>query len=583
MAGEVVLIIPRAEAEAFLGVLVRHGRLIVFITLVAILGALFATSALRPIYTATALLVVEPAPNNLLASGSGPLGETPNSGAVDGMVEIMRSDPVMLRAMELASPFELADFSSGFDLQPMFLGFFRIAAEPLAEGEAGRAQVLGLMRNSVSINRRGLTPIIAIRANATSPEFAARLANALGEAHIALEVAAKSENLRKARDLIEGQVETARGHVLALSAALGSLKGASATAPSGISVDFQSQIVATAQSLELARNQYQRLLQRSGELEEQAELQLPDARLVAPASPPSDAGFPDMKTTLTVAALLGVVVALALAFTFDGLASGVRSTDELAEAIGVPAAVAMPRLSASRFDGTSHADNVITAPLSPFSEGMRTLQVNLQRSLVSEPGGQVVFVLSAGDGEGKTTTALGLARAFDAAGRSVLLLDADVRSAALHRHVDVPLAGGFEQVLAGDVDIRQLASMVRKDPLSNLSVLVNSDRSVVPAEVLFGGPTFANVLRGVRASYDITIVDMPSLHWSAEAAYILPHADAVVLVASWGKTERAKLREALVAIRQAHPLPVPLVPVLALQPNVLRWPAPRYEPGYSSR
>lgn len=119
--------------------------------------------------------------------------------------------------------------------------------------------------------------------------------------------------------------------------------------------------------------------------------------------------------------------------------------------------------------------------------------------------------------------------------------------------------------------------------MAKLSVLVNSEPSVVPAEVLFGGATFANVLRGVRASYDIAIVDMPSLHWSAEAAHILPHADAAVLVASWGKTEQAKLREAVVAIRQAHPLPIPIVPVLARQPNVIRWPAPRYEPGYSSR
>lgn len=124
---------------------------------------------------------------------------------------------------------------------------------------------------------------------------------------------------------------------------------------------------------------------------------------------------------------------------------------------------------------------------------------------------------------------------------------------------------------------------MRKDPLSDLSVLVNSARSTVPAEVLFGTSTFASVLKGVCASYDITVVDMPSMHWSAEAAHILPHADAVVLVASWGRTEKVKLREAMTAIRQAHPMPVPLVPVLSLQPSVIKWPAPRYEPGYSSR
>jgi Mrp family chromosome partitioning ATPase len=418
--------------------------------------------------------------------------------------------------------------------------------------------------------------VIAIAARATSPDFAARLANAVGEAQIAADLAARAEILREARALVDDQAGAARQTVLALTATLDNQVGSA-------SPEEQTKLLAARQNLALARGQYHRLLQRSAELSGQAGLQMPDARLAAPASPPAEAGFPDIKTTMAVAALFGLALGLALAFTVDGLASGVRSTAELAEAIGVPMAVAMPRVNMLRFDGTSHADQVVTAPLSPFSEGMRTLQVNLQRNLALGAGGQVIFVLSPGDGEGKTTTALGLARAFDATGRTVLLLDADVRSAALHRHVDVPLAGGFEQVLAGEVDIGRLAGMVRRDPLSRLSVLVNSDRSAIPAEVLFGSQTFASVLRSLRATYAVTVVDMPSLRWSAEAAYILPHADAVVVVASWGRTERDKLREALAAIRQAHPVPVPLVPVLSLQPGKIRWPTPRYEPGYSAR
>lgn len=555
----------------------RHSRLIAFVFLLFVLGALSITSVLRPIYAATALLVLEPVPVDLLDARPLAATDVPANGAIDGAVEIMRSDPVLARAMELVDPFALADFASGFDLQPGFLGFFRIDPEPVAEGEEGRAQVLKLLRGSVSINRRGLTPVIAVTARATSPEFAARLANAVATAHIELGLAAKADGARRARDLVEGQMVEARGAVLALAATLDELR---AQAPSE---QVSEQVAATRQNLDFARDHYRRLLQRQQLLQDQAGLQLPDARIAAPAWPPSEAIYPEMKTTLAVAAFLGLAVALALAFTVDGFANGVRSTAELAEATGAPMAVAMPRVNALRFDGTSHADQVVTAPLSAFSEGMRTLQVSLQRHLSFEHGGQVIFVLSPSDGEGKTTTALGLARAFDAAGRRVLLLDADVRSSALHRHVDVPLAGGFEQVLSGALDIGRLAGMVRKDPLSDLSVLVNSERSAVPAEVLFGGQVFASVLRGVRASYEVTVVDMPSLHWSAEAAYILPHADALVMVASWGRTERGKLREALAAIRQAHPLPVPLVPVLALQPGAIKWPAPRYEQGYASR
>lgn len=576
-AGEAILIIPRAGAEAFLGILVRHGRLIISVFVFVVLGALSVASILRPIYTATALLVVEPVSGSLLDGG--PRADVPGNPAVDGMVEIMRSEPVLTRAVEIAAPFELADFATGLDLQPGFLGFFRLSPDTAAPGEAGRAQVLKVMRGAVAINRRGLTPVIAISAKATSPQFAARLADAVGEAQIALDLAARTETLRRARDLVNGQADGARDGVLAHVEALEILREQEGDA----SIALQSGILAAEQDLAQAREQYRRLLQRVVELDEQMGLQMPGARLAAPASPPLEASFPDLRTTLAISGLFGLGLGVALAFTLDGFASGVRSAAELAEAVGVPTAVAMPRVNMLRFDGTSHADQVVSAPLSAFSEGMRTLQVNVQRHLSLEAGGQVVFVLSPEDGAGKTTTALGLARAFDAVGRTVLLLDADVRSAALHRHVDVPLSGGFEQVLTGEVDIGRLAAMVRKDPLSGLAVLVNSDRSTAPAEVLFGRPIFASILRSVRASYDVTVVDMPSLHWSAEAAYILPHADALVVVASWGRTEREKLREALAAIRQAHPAPVPVVPVLSLQPPRIAWPAPRYEPGYSAR
>lgn len=549
---------------------VRHGWLIISVFVIVLLSAYAVTSVLRPVYTATALLIVEPALDHMLDAGK-QAADPPSNAMIDGVVEIMRSDPVLIRALDIAGPIAPAGLPSGLDLQPGFLGFFRIVPEAMKTDEAARSHALTQMRDAVAINRRGLTPVIAISARATEPKLAARVANAIGEAQIALSVAAKTESIHRARTLVEGQVLGADVRVKRLTevlAALEQVEGADA--------------LAAQQNLDIARYQHTRLVQRAQELDELAGLQMADARLVAPATIPVEASFPDVRTTMAIAGLFGFVTALAVAFTLDGFASGVRSTTELAEAVGVPAAVGMPWVSMLRFDGTSHADQVITAPLSPFSEGMRTLQVNLQRHLTSGAG-QVIFVLSPGDGEGKTTTALGLARAFDAAGRGVLLLDADVRAAALRRHVDVPLSGGFEQVLAGQLDIGRLAGLVRRDPLSRLSVLVNSDRSEVPAEALFGGPTFAGVLRSLRASYDVTIVDMPSLHWSAEAAYLLPHADAVVMVASWGKTERAHLREALATIRQAHPLPLPLVPVLSLQPEAIRWRSPRYEPGYSSR
>src|SRR5690606_12632515 len=140
-----------------------------------------------------------------------------------------------------------------------------------------------------------------------------------------------------------------------------------------------------------------------------------------------------MKTVLGVAGLLGLGLALATVLTIDGFAHGLRSTTELAQVAGVASAIGVPRVAVRRLDGMSHADAVVREPISQFSESMRTLRVSVQRALPGVAQGRVVVVTSANEGEGKTTVALGLARAFEAAGQTVLLIDADVRSAALHR------------------------------------------------------------------------------------------------------------------------------------------------------
>ncbi|KQN74984.1 hypothetical protein ASE94_01280 [Devosia sp. Leaf64] len=538
----------------------RQFRLVALCFLVLFAVPVVAALALRPSFTAMALVLIEPAPSDLLEPGGLGPATAPNTAMVDGAVELMRSEPVLTRALALVAPVDPNAFSSSLDFRSKVLAFFGNARAEGPSADRPEAQVLKLARSAVTVNRRGLTPVIAISARSASPSFAARMANAMAQAHMELQWEAKAETLDRAKGLVDVQLSTAEARLIEAEA----------------DPDLAPQLATL-------RNQRDALQHRALELTMQAALQLPDARLAAPASIPVESSFPDVRNTALIAALFAAVTAIGIGFTADGWASGVRSTTEFATLVGAPLAIAMPRLRMRRSDGTSHADQVVTAPLSPFSEAMRSLQMHLTRSPDAQPS-RVIAVMSAGEGEGKTTTALGVARAFVAAGQNVLLIDADVRSAALRQHLDVPSSRGFEAVLSGALGLADVPSLVQRDPLSALNVLINSGPSTLPAEAIFGTGILEKLLQSARSSFDVTVIDMPSFRWPADSSHILRHADAVVLVAGWGRAERRALEDMLVSIRASQGgRHIPVHPVLSMQPHTLKWSLSLTQLSYASR
>ena len=73
--------------------------------------------------------------------------------------------------------FDDAEFGLQLGLRDTLLAFFRIAEPELPTGEEALGAVLGKLRDAISVQRRGLTFLIAISARSGRPEFAAQIAN----------------------------------------------------------------------------------------------------------------------------------------------------------------------------------------------------------------------------------------------------------------------------------------------------------------------------------------------------------------------------------------------------------------------
>jgi Mrp family chromosome partitioning ATPase len=177
-------------------------------------------------------------------------------------------------------------------------------------------------------------------------------------------------------------------------------------------------------------------------------------------------------------------------------------------------------------------------------EAFQTLQASVRYSL-GDDDGRVVLVTSAIEGEGKTTTAIGLGEALSRIGQNTLLVCADFRLPTLHEHFGIPRAPGLSDVLrlahvGGDAKevAAQLQGLTHSygDVLSGrLGVVTSGSRADDPAALLFGGPldTLLEVIDGL--DYDFVIFDGPPLLGVADGHALAQRADALLVAARLDK------------------------------------------------
>ena len=208
------------DLRAILGVLRRRIRLIAVTLLVILVVTTGVTFSLKPEYTASALIMVDPSRKDLL-SAEGMIGATSggDSARVDSEVEIVRSVTTLMRVIEKENLLSDPEFQPKLGLRSQILAFLRLAEPTLPTGEDALNAVLGQLRNSVSVQRRGLTYLVSINAEAASPENAARIANALASAHIEEQLQAKVQSVLASRDILQARIADSSAAVAATETA----------------------------------------------------------------------------------------------------------------------------------------------------------------------------------------------------------------------------------------------------------------------------------------------------------------------------------------------------------------------------
>jgi capsular exopolysaccharide synthesis family protein len=202
----------------------------------------------------------------------------------------------------------------------------------------------------------------------------------------------------------------------------------------------------------------------------------------------------------------------------------VDSADEVPSDLGLSVVGALPILPSKTTRGKAAArqkkDRYWQNILLESIDATRTMLVHTART----ESHRVVMIASAVGGEGKTSLASYLATSLARSGVKTLLVDADLRSPAIHQIFDLPLNAGLSEVLRGEA---ALADAIGETAITGLNVLSAGKCDQQTIRMLAQG-SLGPVFSQLKEQFDFVIVDSSPILPVADSMLVAQQADAVL-------------------------------------------------------
>jgi polysaccharide biosynthesis transport protein len=383
----------------------------------------------------------------------------------------------------------------------------------------------------------GDTDVVAVRAESTDPQRAARVANTYAEAFIAFRQRQAVEDLQSAGEEVQSKVDDLQGQIDALDRQV-------ADAPAA---EREARRAALAQQRQALVSTQALFRQRLDQIQVEAPLKSGGAQLVSRAAVPAEPFAPRPVRNGALAAVIGLLAGVGLASLRHHFDDSLSTKDDLEEATGLPTVGVVPYAATSQPRGGGAAPPVaLTEPSSPVAEAYRTLRTSLQFLSLDRPVRRLM-VTSPSAGEGKTTTVANLAVVLARAGVPVVVVCCDLRRPRAHELFGLSNAVGFTSVLLGEATLDQALQPV--EGVDRLRVLASGPLPPNPSELL-SLRRASQVLTEAGAGGAIVLIDCPPVLPVTDALVLARIVDAAVLVCVAGVTARTEARRAAELLAQ---------------------------------
>jgi capsular exopolysaccharide synthesis family protein len=289
------------------------------------------------------------------------------------------------------------------------------------------------------------------------------------------------------------------------------------------------------------RELYNSLLQRYKEIGVAGSVEENNIAVINKPTLAESPSSPRLAVNLLIAMVLGGLIATAVAAALNQIDETISDPEEVRAKLGLPLLGALPLVKGEApFDAL---DN----PRSPLIEAYLAVEASL-RLATTHGMPRSIALTSTRAKEGKSTSAVALARLLAADKRRVVLIDADMRSPSLHEAFGVTNDFGVSNLLAGE---QELAPFIRETRFEGLSFIAAGPQPPNTARLLMGD-NFRELIGRLLNEYDHVVVDSPPVLGLADAQLVAEAVEGVVYVIEYGATPAGAAQNAIQRLREAR-------------------------------
>ena len=265
-----------------------------------------------------------------------------------------------------------------------------------------------------------------------------------------------------------------------------------------------------------------------------------DARVISFAEVPLGASFPKKNLMITVSILGALFFAIFLAFVLEMLNPGIRSPEQVSQLFNLTTLGIVPKTVNINIPVLQY---LLEKPQSALAEALNTLRISL--SLLN-PDSDVksVLISSALPSEGKSTLASLLSRHSAAAGKKVVLVDADLRRPTIAKMFDLDKKTlGLTDLLMNHT--LTLTDVLVKDSATGLSLLTRGHAAFLNPSDLFASQRMKALLEQLKQEFDLVIVDSAPIMAVPDSRILAGLVDKILFVVNWDTTPKKVVATAL--------------------------------------
>lgn len=294
------------------------------------------------------------------------------------------------------------------------------------------------------------------------------------------------------------------------------------------------------------RQIYNDLLQRMKEVGVAGSIGTNNITIVDRAVIPYRKYKPDIKLNLLLGLTLGLVLGVGGAFLIEALEDNFKSVEEIEHTLHSVTLGMVPSVKEQR--GIKYTAQIaMNDPRSAVAEAYRSLRSNLMFS-TSEGVPKSIVVTSAIPSEGKSTSVINLATALCQIGKTVLIIDADLRKPSLYKRLDLSNSEGLANYLAGQSSAEKITKSTNIDEL----YVIPAGPAVPNPVELLSSDKMDDLITDSSELFDYIIVDSPPVMGIADALILSNKVSATLFVSAYAGAKKTQIVTAINRLRQAQ-------------------------------